>query len=90
MKHHTLAGYVATTLATAATVVLPAANAHAASCYGSSCLGKDPQTEGCSADATTLAQASDPGGTLVIQVRYSSACSAYRARSLVCLPSEPN
>jgi hypothetical protein len=47
----------------------------APSCSGASCQGKDPQANGCSADATTLY---DFGGG--IQLRYSGACDAAWAR----------
>ncbi len=63
--------------------------AWAASCHGSGCTGQDPQATGCSSGATTIASASDPGGTLVVQVRYSATCGTYWARSIVNYPSDP-
>jgi Protein of unknown function (DUF2690) len=51
----------------------------AASCSGSGCSGKNPQTEGCSSGAVTKKEYSDQYET--IEIRYSSTCRAWWARA---------
>jgi len=51
----------------------------AASCYGSSCHGYNPQTMGCSSDAVTVI-AGDYSGALV-EGRWSSTCNAEWTRT---------
>lgn len=51
----------------------------AASCYGPSCAGLDPESHGCSADAVTLASIVILGASareFLVEHRYSSACYA--------------
>lgn len=52
--------------------------AQAAGCYGSSCEGKDPQDQGCSADAKNLTEITGPYGRY--QMRYSPTCDAVWTR----------
>lgn len=47
-------------------------------CPGAACDGKDPQREGCAADATSWEPARD--NPVVLQVRYSERCAAVWAR----------
>jgi hypothetical protein len=47
-----------------------------AGCKGSTCTGKNPHTTGCDKDATTIAQATAPGGGLIVSLRRSRACGA--------------
>jgi hypothetical protein len=51
-----------------------------ASCSGSTCIHLDPQAQGCSTGAQSLATASPPGGGPDIILRWSSACVANWAR----------
>jgi hypothetical protein len=51
-----------------------------AGCSGSSCVGLDPQSQGCSSGARGLATASPPGGGPDVILRWSSACVANWAR----------
>ena len=61
-------------LAVTGLVVAPASPALAASCYGSGCTGKDPQTQGCSPDGRTIDEFTDYG--VRFELRYSPACFA--------------
>ena len=60
--------------------------AHALSCSGRGCNGKNPQTYGCSKDATTVNSTTwedGAAGTLtrqVVELRHSNACEASWAR----------
>ncbi|GAA4888370.1 DUF2690 domain-containing protein [Streptomyces coeruleoprunus] len=72
-----------TTLAAfALAALLPAGAAQAATCKGSSCLGKNPQTAGCGADAVTLKGSAirPAGGGPAAVIRNSSTCGAAWAR----------
>jgi hypothetical protein len=51
----------------------------AASCSGSSCAGKNPQTEGCSSDAVNKGNVHSDD-YLTVAIRYSPACDAWWAR----------
>ena len=53
--------------------VAPAANA--ASCYGSSCAGKNPSGTSCERDARTVG-AMTVGGDGMLELRYSPSCKA--------------
>lgn len=65
-------GLAAAISATALTIGAP--TALAASCYGTTCSGLDPQATGCSADAVTLGSATT--GDVTVNLRYSSNCGA--------------
>jgi hypothetical protein len=52
----------------------------AATCSGTSCNDKDPNSYGCSSGATSKIVRTLPGGTTTIEVRYSSRCNAWWAR----------
>lgn len=45
-------------------------------CYGSTCVGKDPQALGCSSDGQDLETVSAIGGGASITLRYSAWCGA--------------
>ncbi len=54
-------------------------------CYGATCRGKTPQSQGCSYDAVTLAKVPKPGTASAgaqqyTELRYSKACHAYWSR----------
>ena|GEM_PF-3630243 len=74
MKLRTISA-VAAALACLISPVLVASPANAASCYYSSCEGKDPQGTGCAADARTIGYVADGG-----EIRWSRACSAVWVR----------
>lgn len=57
--------------------LLSANNVEAASCYGSSCSGQDPQEMGCSAYTVSHIWWSGYSGTLYTELRYSPAGSCY-------------
>jgi len=59
----------------------------AASCSGSACAGKNPQTMGCSSDAVTKGNVYSQG-ILTVEIRYSRACDAWWAR--VTCDGSPN
>lgn len=63
--------------AAASFMVLSSAPASAATCYGYTCEGADPNNAGCSADAYTVAAGSftSPSGRY-IELRYSPRCGA--------------
>jgi hypothetical protein len=68
-----------------ATVVL-AAPASAASCYGASCRGIDPNTSSCVGDATTIKWGdyqAESYASFRIEVRYSRSCNAAWGRLIV-------
>lgn len=71
-------GVLATLLALLFAVSLGAGPAHAVSCTGATCKGKNPQTSGCGADARTLAEITY--NSLRVELRYSPACHAAWAR----------
>lgn len=54
------------------------AQAEAVSCRGGSCTGKDPQAQGCTADAKTVREFTNV--TLRVELRYSARCQALWAR----------
>jgi hypothetical protein len=58
--------------------------AFAATCSGSGCTGKDPQTTGCSAKVTTPASktSGSPSQMFTLQLRYSTICNTYWARGV--------
>ena len=58
-----------------------AAPAHAVSCYGDYCSGKDPNATGCANGATTFASANLGYGTL--DLRWSPTCKTEWARLYV-------
>lgn len=64
-------------LATAA-LVATAQPSMAASCSGSSCAGKNPQTQGCSGDGATKKEYSSD--IVTVQIRYSPSCDAFWTR----------
>jgi len=75
-KRKLLATVITPALMAGAFAVLgPAATASAATCSGSSCTGKDPQSTGCGADATTLDHEDGYPGTWA-ELRYSATCHA--------------
>ncbi|GLL05094.1 DUF2690 domain-containing protein [Dactylosporangium matsuzakiense] len=46
----------------------------AVTCYGDYCSGQDPESSGCSADATTTASARIWGTESYIELRWSPTC----------------
>lgn len=54
--------------------------AFAASCSGSSCVGKDPSATGCATGATSVASVRPAGGGPAVSLRWSSACRSNWAR----------
>ncbi len=75
LKIFRLAGPVAL----AAAALSPALPAGAAvGCYGDYCSGRDPQSTGCAADATTVAWADVTGARL--ELRWSPTCKTNWAR----------
>lgn len=68
---------VATALLVGVGLVVAPSTAMAASCQGSTCEGKDPQTYGCSGDATTKASFVDGQ---YFEMRYSKKCNAVWTR----------
>ncbi|MEU0680284.1 DUF2690 domain-containing protein [Streptomyces albogriseolus] len=70
------------TAAVAMTALLPMGTAQAASCKGSGCTGRNPQTTGCGADAYTLkgSRVTPAGGGPAVELRVSPSCSAAWAR----------
>jgi hypothetical protein len=67
-----------------ATVIVPltAGPAAAASCFASSCTGKDPINTGCVNDAQTIYTVNGVGawGSGTLQLRYSPTCAAAWAK----------
>ncbi|MFJ3298998.1 DUF2690 domain-containing protein [Streptomyces bacillaris] len=59
---------------------LPAAAAAPTSCRGSSCTGKNPQSEGCGSGARVIDRVQPAGGGPEVELRNSSRCSAAWAR----------
>ncbi|MET8178418.1 XRE family transcriptional regulator [Streptomyces sp. NPDC005336] len=55
-------------------------------CAGAGCTGKDPQTMGCGASATTTANVTV--GTAYVEVRYSRTCGAAWARVTRAAPGD--
>jgi hypothetical protein len=77
---------IATIALLAALAVLGAnlAPASAASCYSTSCNGRDPQVNGCATGARTIEEFVSPAdGQMRVELRYSSACNAAWARATV-------
>jgi len=60
--------------------VAAAGPAHAASCYNTTCTGKDPQVQGCAADSTTAWSAFWYTETVGVYFRRSATCQAAWAR----------
>lgn len=58
--------------------LVQAAPAHAVSCYGDYCSGKDPEATGCSAGAVTVAWKDVTGARL--ELRWSATCKTNWAR----------
>jgi hypothetical protein len=76
-------------LGAVAVVLVGAPGASAApGCWASSCSHYDPQTMGCSPDATSLITFS-PEGSYDVQLRLSSACYAAWARVTNTATGEP-
>jgi hypothetical protein len=63
----------------ASAILFSAQPSFAASCSGSGCAGKNPQTEGCSTGAVVKKEYSSD--SLTLQIRYSSTCHAWWARA---------
>jgi hypothetical protein len=65
---------------------VPVVEAAALGCHGSSCNGRNPQTQGCSRDAVTLASrdwfdgAAGSSATITVELRYSTKCRASWSR----------
>ncbi|MFB6580788.1 DUF2690 domain-containing protein [Streptomyces sp. NPDC056402] len=59
---------------------LPAAAEAPTSCRGSSCTGKNPQSEGCSSGARVIDRVQPAGGGPEVELRNSTRCSAAWAR----------
>lgn len=62
-------------------LVATAPSASAASCYGSSCTGKDPQAQGCASGAVTKSSfvghwRNNIGKDPYVELRHSGACNA--------------
>ncbi|MER5466739.1 DUF2690 domain-containing protein [Streptomyces sp. NPDC002668] len=68
-------------------LALTAGPANAASCYGSSCKGRNPQTAGCGADAVTLHSVTTPYG-IRVELRWSETCGAAWGRILNAWPGD--
>jgi uncharacterized protein DUF2690 len=65
------------------TAPAPAAATAAASCYASSCSGKNPDSTGCSSDARTIYRApTSPIAYPHVELRYSPTCRAAWARAV--------
>ncbi|GIM93297.1 hypothetical protein Ato02nite_050900 [Paractinoplanes toevensis] len=65
--------------------LVPAQASLAASCSGSSCAGRDPQTMGCSSDAVSKGNVYS-SDRVTVAMRYSSACDAWWARATCDYP----
>ncbi|MGW4638056.1 DUF2690 domain-containing protein [Sphaerisporangium sp. NPDC004334] len=62
----------------------PAVSVQAVGCNNSSCTGKDPQAQGCGADAwNTRTRYDTVGGAITLELRYSPACNAQWTRITV-------
>ena len=75
-----------TTAVVLAIVTSVSADSAIAACYGSSCHGLDPNTEGCAAGAYTVSQSNNylwqlGNVHLYVQLRYSPQCAANWSRS---------
>src|SRR4051812_9702530 len=68
-KKFRLAKIMVGLMAVVGSVVATAPAAHAVTCYGDYCSGKDPQLSGCSADGVTVAAVDVSGGRL--ELRWS-------------------
>ena len=78
-----LVGVVSATALTGGALAVTAAPASAATghgCYGYGCIGKYPQAEGCSSDASTVYALSVYDGVrktrVTLRLRYSSGCQS--------------
>ncbi|HEX6523723.1 MAG TPA: DUF2690 domain-containing protein [Streptosporangiaceae bacterium] len=69
-----------TLLGSGVAAVTQAAPALAASCYNTSCTGKNPIDMGCAVDASTPAYILTFGVSVEVDLRYSAACHAYWAK----------
>jgi hypothetical protein len=67
--------------AAAAPMALLVPPAHAVSCYGDYCSGRDPESSGCSADAYTVAHARIAGTYVNVELRWSPRCKTNWART---------
>jgi hypothetical protein len=68
------------------TIVAPATPAFAASCWQSSCTGKDPHSTGCDNDAVDAVPPNQywaPGGNFSVSLRRSNACSVRWTRLIM-------
>ncbi|MFN8073941.1 MAG: hypothetical protein U0Q15_00810 [Kineosporiaceae bacterium] len=80
MRRHSFA--VATAAVTLALSGVAASPAHAATCYGGACNGKNPSTAGCT-NISSVRTADSADGLKHLELRYSSSasCDAYWARA---------
>jgi hypothetical protein len=75
-----IAVLVSLSLAAVGAGLIPAQPGLAASCSGSSCAGRDPQSQGCSSDAVTKGNVYSVE-RITVEMRYSAACDAWWARA---------
>ena len=86
-KHRVVRFAFASFIASSTLILTVAPTQATTTCQGATCRGKDPQAQGCAADARTLASnSSNP--EIKVELRYSRKCNARWSRVTAVNPSK--